>query len=58
MEFASDNTGGIAPPILDAIARAGEGHAPSYGADEASARLDAAFGGLSRETGRAFIESV
>ncbi len=54
MEFASDNTGGIAPPILDAIARAGEAHAPSYGADEASARLDAAFGALFETEVRVF----
>lgn len=54
MEFASDNTGGFAPPILEALVRAGEGHAPSYGADDGSARLDAAFGELFETEVRVF----
>jgi threonine aldolase len=33
MNFASDNTAGIAPAILDAIARANDGFAPGYGDD-------------------------
>jgi len=34
MFFASDNTAGIAPPILAAIARANTGYALGYGNDE------------------------
>lgn len=41
MHFASDNTAGIAPPILDAIVRANAGFAPAYGDDPATARLNA-----------------
>ncbi len=41
MNFASDNVTGIAPAILEAIARANAGTAPSYGADEITARLEA-----------------
>lgn len=40
MNFASDNTAGIAPPILDAIIRANQGFAPSYGEDAVTARLE------------------
>jgi threonine aldolase len=38
--FASDNHAGIHPDVLAAIAAANAGHAASYGADEATARLD------------------
>ena len=34
MNFASDNTAGIAPKILDAMVRASEGFALGYGNDE------------------------
>jgi threonine aldolase len=40
MNFASDNTAGVAPAILDAIARANAGYAPSYGEDEITARVE------------------
>lgn len=33
MHFASDNWAGAAPEIIEAIARANEGYAPSYGGD-------------------------
>ena len=33
MEFASDNTSGVAPEILAAITKANAGYAPSYGSD-------------------------
>lgn len=36
--FASDNWSGVHPQVLDAIARANDGHAPGYGADEWTAR--------------------
>ena len=41
MWFASDNTSGGAPEVLDAVARASAGHAASYGADDAMARVTA-----------------
>ncbi|HEV2676652.1 MAG TPA: low specificity L-threonine aldolase [Aliidongia sp.] len=41
MNFASDNTAGISPEILAAIADANEGAAASYGADPITARLEA-----------------
>ena len=40
MNFASDNTAGVAPAILDAIARANEGYALGYGEDEITARVE------------------
>jgi threonine aldolase len=40
MNFASDNTAGIAPAILDAIARASDGYALGYGGDAATARVE------------------
>jgi threonine aldolase len=41
MHFASDNTAGIAPAILDAIARATGGYAHGYGSDAVTARVEA-----------------
>lgn len=41
MNFESDNAAGIAPAILDAIVRANEGFARSYGEDAATAHLQA-----------------
>lgn len=38
-QFVSDNESGIHPRILDAIAQANVGHAPSYGADELTEAL-------------------
>jgi threonine aldolase len=40
MNFASDNTAGVAPAILDAIARANDGCALSYGGDAGTARVE------------------
>jgi threonine aldolase len=40
MEFASDNAAGVAPAILDAMVRANDGHAPGYGDDAVTARLE------------------
>src|ERR1043166_7280818 len=40
MNFASDNTAGVAPAILDAIARANEGYALGYGEAEITARVE------------------
>lgn len=39
--FASDNHAGIHPAVLEAIAAANHGHAPSYGADEWTASAEA-----------------
>lgn len=43
MIFTSDNAFGVAPEILDAIARANVGAASSYGGDEITARLQRRF---------------
>jgi threonine aldolase len=43
MIFTSDNAFGVAPEILDAIARANVGAAGSYGGDEITARLQRRF---------------
>ena len=42
-DFRSDNTSGVAAPILAAIQAANSGTAAAYGADEATAALDAQF---------------
>lgn len=39
--FASDNTAGICPEALSALQAANQGHAPSYGEDEFTARVQA-----------------
>ena len=43
MDFASDNAAGIAPEILDAVARSAAARAPAYGADEWTQRAEAAL---------------
>src|SRR3954465_325228 len=43
MNFASDNTAGIAPEILAAIMRANEGNALAYGNDAWSQRIERRF---------------
>jgi len=40
MNFGSDNIAGVAPAILEALARANGGYAPSYGDDEVTARVE------------------
>jgi threonine aldolase len=40
MNFASDNTAGVAPPILQAIMRANEGFALGYGNDAATGAVE------------------
>src|SRR3954451_20446000 len=44
MNFASDNTAGVAPEILAALARANEGSALAYGNDAWSQRIERRFG--------------
>ncbi len=41
--FASDNWSGVHPAVLDAIVRANEGFAPSYGEDAVTAEADRLF---------------
>lgn len=41
--FGSDNHSGVHPRILEALARANGGHAPSYGTDEWTEQATAAF---------------
>ena len=41
MNFASDNTSGVAPQILAALGRANAGHVPSYGADPLTEAVEA-----------------
>lgn len=43
MNFASDNTAGIAPPILEAIVRANAGVAAGYGADDLTEAVERRF---------------
>lgn len=38
MDFASDNTSGAHPKVIEALIAANEGHAPSYGADDWTTR--------------------
>jgi threonine aldolase len=42
-DFGSDNHSGAHPEVLEAIAAANQGHAPAYGGDPWTARLDAIF---------------
>jgi threonine aldolase len=44
--FASDNTAGAHPRVLDAVAAANTGHAPGYGGDRWTAALEARFAEL------------
>lgn len=41
--FASDNRSGVHPEVLEAVARANEGHAASYGEDDWTGRADTVF---------------
>ena len=41
--FGSDNHSGVHPELLKALLQANEGHAPSYGTDDWSARAERAF---------------
>jgi threonine aldolase len=52
--FASDNHAGAHPEILEALARANEGHADSYGADPWTARLGELVAAHFGEGARAF----
>jgi threonine aldolase len=53
-DFASDNHAGAHPGVLEAIARANDGHADSYGADALTARAEDLFGNHFGPGARAF----
>lgn len=53
--FGSDNHAGVLPEALAAIAAANEGHAPSYGHDELTARVESRFREELGEQARAFL---
>jgi threonine aldolase len=42
-DFASDNHAGAHPELIEAVLKANDGHAASYGADEWTARAEGAF---------------
>ena len=46
MNFASDNTAGVAPAVLYAIASANRGFAPGYGNDELTRAVEARIAAL------------
>ena len=46
MHFSSDNASGVAPEIMEALARANEGPAWAYGRDEITRRLNGLFSDL------------
>lgn len=46
VSFASDNSAGVLPEVLEAIARANAGHAGAYGADAWTRRAELAFAEL------------
>ncbi|HEX6116876.1 MAG TPA: beta-eliminating lyase-related protein [Solirubrobacterales bacterium] len=52
--FGSDNFAGVHPEVLEAIARANEGHAVAYGYDEWTGRAEAAFRRHFGDQARAF----
>jgi threonine aldolase len=53
--FASDNYAGVHPDILSALAKANQGHASSYGADEYTASAVSIFKKLFGETTEVFF---
>jgi threonine aldolase len=53
--FASDNYAGVHPAIFEALTRANEGHAASYGADEYTQRAVARFKALFGDDVEAFF---
>jgi threonine aldolase len=54
VEFASDNTSGVAPEILAAVTAASTGYAPAYGEDETTKALDERFGSIFEHDVRVF----
>ena len=52
MYFASDNTAGMAPEILEAIGRANTGYALGYGNDDWTKRVEQRFAEIFEQRGR------
>src|ERR1700754_2568948 len=55
MYFASDNTAGVAPEILDALARANTGYAFGYGNDGWTQRVERQFAELFEKEVKVFL---
>ncbi len=55
MDFASDNGAGVAPEILEAIARSSRVNAPAYGADAFTARAAASLSDVFETEVEAFL---
>ncbi len=55
MNFASDNWAGAAPEIIEALARANDGSAPSYGGDALTSRVEARFSEIFETDCAAFL---
>jgi threonine aldolase len=55
MYFASDNAAGIAPAILDAIAKANDGYALGYGNDDWTRRVERRFAEIFEREVAAFL---
>src|SRR5215212_792507 len=53
--FASDNYAGALPEVLEAISAASVGHAPAYGSDPWTARVEARFADEFGDDARAFL---
>jgi len=53
--FGSDNHAGVLPEVLAAIGAANEGHAPSYGHDALTERVEARFAELLGDGARTFM---
>jgi threonine aldolase len=58
MNFASDNTAGVAPAVLDAIARANRGFAPGYGNDELTRAVEGRIAALFERDAAVFLVST
>jgi len=58
MNFASDNTAGVAPAILDAIARANSGFVPGYGNDERTRAVERRIAALFGRDAAVFLVST
>jgi threonine aldolase len=58
MNFASDNTAGIAPEILEAIGKANTGYALGYGNDEWTRRVEQRFAEIFEREVAAFLVPI
>jgi threonine aldolase len=58
MNFASDNTAGIAAPILEAIGKANTGYALGYGNDEWTRRVEQRFAEIFEREVAAFLVPI